>query len=174
MNYSLGEMGDMDTVQTKCSAEQKQLVEKLFKAEYENMVAFANHILGDFNLADVAVQDTFLIALQKPDKLFESPNPTGWLYNTIKHVILHIERDRNYLYKRNVSLYDISAESASYEDTYSEISPEVRQSDEWKLLTLFYIEGYSIRELAKKYDISEDACKSRLKRAREKLRNQLG
>lgn len=163
----------MDSFQTECSYEQNQLIERLFRAECEDMTEFAYHILGDYNLADAAVQDTFLIALQKPEKLFNSPNPTGWLYNTIKNVILHIERDRNYLYRRNVSLHEIPDESAIYRDTYSEITQEVRQSDEWKLLTQFNIEGYTICELAGKYGVSDEACKSRLKRARAKLRKKL-
>lgn len=158
---------------TKRTPEQDCFIEKLFREEYENLLGFAGNVLRDDNLANVAVQETFLIALRKVDKLIDSPNPTGWLYNTIKNIILHIERDRNYLYKRNISLYDAYPEAVSHQDTYSEIGTEIQQSEEWRLLTEFYVEGYSIKELALKYSISVDACKSRLKRAREKLRNKL-
>ncbi|MGM9603163.1 MAG: RNA polymerase sigma factor [Faecousia sp.] len=166
-------MRDIDSLQTKCTPEQNRFIEELFRSEHKDMFEFAYHTLGDENLADVAVQDTFLIALKKPNSLCNSPNPVGWLYNTIKNVILHIERDRNYLYKKNISLHEDTTDLASYMDTYSEVCLEVGRSDEWKLLTQFYIEGYSIRELAEKYGISEEACKSRLKRARMKLRKKL-
>lgn len=163
----------MDSLQSKCTPEQNQFIEELFKSEYTNLFYFAYNTLLDENLSDVAVQDTFLIALKKPDALCSSGKPVGWLYKTLKNVIKHIERDRNYLYRKNVSLHEISDESVSYKDTYSEVGSEVQQSDEWNLLMQFYIEGYSIRELAGKYSISEEACKSRLKRARAKLREKL-
>lgn len=153
--------------------EQDRFIEKLLREEYENMVGIASHVLGNVNLADVAVQETFLIALRKAEKLMESQNPTGWLYRALKNVLLHINRERNYLMKHNVSLYDAYWENISYEDSYSEVSMEIKRSEDWKLLTLFYLEGHSIKELALKYGISEAACKTRLKRAREKLRNEL-
>lgn len=163
----------MDSPLNKCTPEQTQMIEGLFRGEYEDMVEFAQHILGDINLADVAVQEAFIIALRKPDKLCGSPNPVGWLYNTVKNIIMHIERDRIIFLKRNVSLSEIQDKLSHYEDTYSEVNLEIQKSKEWQLLTQFYVEGYSIRELADKYNISEEACKTRLKRARDKLRNKL-
>lgn len=165
--------GDMDSFQSRCTREQNQLIEDLFKSEYKDMALFAYNTLGDANLAEVAVQEAFLIALNKPNGLSGSPKPKGWLYNTLKNVIKHIERDRNYLYRKNISLHEAALESAPYMDTYSEISMDVSGSEEWKLLMRFYIEGYSMRELAEDYSITEDACKSRLRRARAKLREKL-
>lgn len=163
----------MESLQSKCTPEQNQFIEELFRAEYRNLFNFAYNTLLDENLTDVAVQDTFLIALRKPDSLCNSPKPLGWMYNTLKNVIKHIERDKEHLYKKNVSLRDAFDDSDPYMDTYSEVRMEVSNSDEWKLLTQFYIEGYSMRELAKMQGISEEACKSRLKRARAKLREKL-
>lgn len=40
-------------------------------------------------------------------------------------------------------------------------------------ITLFYLNGYSIKEIAKIIDISEDAVKKQLSRGRDKLREQL-
>lgn len=163
----------MDSLQSKCTPEQNQFIEELFKSEYTNLFCFAYNTLLDENLSDVAVQDTFLIALKKPDALCSSQKPVGWLYNTIKNVIKHIIRDRDYLYKKNISLHDVLDESDPYLDTYSEVRLDVSNSDEWKLLMKFYIEGYSTRELAEMQGVSEEACKSRLKRARAKLREKL-
>lgn len=163
----------MDSVQSKCTREQNQLIEDLFKSEYKDMALFAYNTLRDMNLADVAVQETFLIALRKPDALFNSPRPIGWLYKVLKNVIKHIIRDRTYLYKKNFSMHEVVDEKDSYTDTYSEISIDVSNSDEWKLLMRFYIEGYSMRELAEENGVSEEAVKSRLKRARAKLKEKL-
>lgn len=163
----------MESLQTKCTPEQNKFIDELFRAEYENLFRFAYNTLVDENLADVAIQDAFLIALRKPDALCASPKPVGWIYNTMKNVIKHIERDRDYLYKKTVSWHDGIDESATYTDTYSEVHLAVCESAEWKLLTQFYIEGYSMKELAERYGISVDAIKSRLKRARVKMREKL-
>ena len=123
----------MDSLQSKCTPEQNQFIEELFKSEYTNLFCFAYNTLLDENLSDVAVQDTFLIALNKPDALCSSQKPVGWLYNTIKNVIKHIIRDRDYLYRKNISLYEAAKIPASYTDTYSEVSLETQRSDEWAL-----------------------------------------
>lgn len=171
--FLCGRDGDMESFQSRCTREQNQLIEDLFKSEYKDMALFAYNTLGDANLAEAAVQDTFLIALNKPNDLSGSPRPKGWLYNTLKNVIKHIERDRNYLYRKNISLHEAALEAAPYMDTYSEVGVDVSSSDEWKLLMRFYIEGYSMRELAEENEISEEAVKSRLRRARAKLREKL-
>lgn len=68
----------MDSLQSKCTPEQNQFIEELFKSEYTNLFYFAYNTLLDENLSDVAVQDTFLIALKKPDALCSSGKPVGW------------------------------------------------------------------------------------------------
>lgn len=164
----------MDRQPEKRPPEQDRFIEKLFQEEYEDMAEFARHVLGDGNLADVAVQETFLIALRKADELMKSRNPTGWLYNTLRNILMHLERERNCLMKRNVSLYAVRPEAVSCRDSYSEVGAEVQRSEDWKLLTAFYLGGRSIKELAREQGVSEAVCKSRLKRARERLRRELG
>ena len=42
------------------------------------------------------------------------------------------------------------------------------------MITLYYIEGYHINEIAKMLDISQSAVKNRLLRGRKALREELG
>lgn len=54
------------------------------------MIAYAISALNDRSLAEEAVQDTYRIACAKADDFLSSPNPKGWLLNTLKYVIKNI------------------------------------------------------------------------------------
>ncbi len=56
---------------------------------------------------------------------------------------------------------------------YNMLDPELKDSEELKLLVEFYYQGYTIKELADQRGISIGACKMRIKRAKEHLRKKL-
>ena len=62
-------------------------------------------------------------------------------------------------------------EQKDYSDLYEAI---YRLSEEMRLsVTLYYLEGYSVREIATMMETTESAVKNRLARARQRLRNEL-
>ena len=78
--------------------------------------------------------------------------------------------------KKVVSLEDYqmeerAAETKDYSELYEAIS---RLSEDARLsVTLYYMEGYSVREIAGILGVTESAVKNRLSRARAKLKNEL-
>ena len=70
------------------------LLESYYCNEATNMIAFASCILNNRSMAEVAVQETFLIALNEMEKLKASPKPVGWLYITLKNIIMHMKREQ--------------------------------------------------------------------------------
>ena len=146
------------------------ILEQYYREEFEDMVTFASHILASRTLAEVAVQDTFLIALNKIEKLTESPNPVGWLYITLKNVIKHIQRDRQKQVLRVVSLDEVK--EISKDDTNIDLwmfMDSCKDSDA-KLLFEFYVENCSLKELAEENGITVGACKMRIKRAKARAK----
>lgn len=146
------------------------ILEHYFKDEYGDMLSFATYLLNSQSLAEVAVQDTFVFALENTDKLLDSPKPVGWLYNVMKNIIKHIQRDQQVLIKRLISfdestivLNDPKAEEAA------NLLSIARDDPNSKLLHRFYIEGYSLKELAQELGITIGACKMRIKRAKEQM-----
>ena len=78
--------------------------------------------------------------------------------------------------KRVVSLEDYRQEEKAEErQDYSELYEAIyRLPEEMRLsVTLYYMEGYSVREIATMMEASESAVKNRLARARQKLRREL-
>ena len=137
------------------------------------MCAAALSFVGDVNMAEVAVQETFLVALRYPEKIFRSENPVGWLYKALFNVSKHIIRDRKKLQARTVSFGDSLEDALSQNDDYSFVDNKIAESEEMKLIVNVYLNGYSMQEMADRLGISLGACKMRIKRAKERLKEKL-
>lgn len=150
-----------------------KLIDQIFLSDYKNMELFSYSKLRDHQLAETAVQEAFLLALEHYEKFSSSEDPVGWLYEAVRYISLHIFRERQYLLLHTVALSDVPDSSIEHIDTYPLLPREIRESPEMKLLWEFYVAGYSARELAEKYDLELGACKMRIFRARQKLSEQL-
>ena len=158
------------------NAQQHREIEKLYVEMYELLLAYARSSLKNEALAEEAVQETFRIACTKFDQLCGSPNPQGWLCKTLKNVIQNTIRTQN---RANILIAEYLAQQAN-QWSWSEdsIAPEllyenVADSKEFQLLYEYAIVGKSVLELAQERNITVDACKKRLQRAREMLQRKI-
>lgn len=123
-------------------------------------------ILGDHAEAEDAVQDAFLKYLEKAPKDVE--NPMGWL----TRVLVNGCKSRLRLkWRQVVELPDDLAATGAERQELEEL---------WQLpardravIHLFYYEGYSTAEIAKMTGEKEGTVRSRMSRARGKLRTLL-
>ena len=158
------------------TAEQKAMIEQLYLEMFDKLTAYARSILESDGLAEEAIQETFRIACQKPEHLCSSPNPHGWVFNTLKNTIRNMKSNRasakqileRYLATQRGNVY-FSEDALSIEISYEDIA----DMEEFKLLKEHAIEGKSHEEMAQARGITVSACKKRLQRAKEKLRNKL-
>ena len=141
--------------------------EALVTQNEDRLYRAALAILGDPQEAEDAVQDAFVRFLEKaPDHL---ENPSAWLMR----VLVNGCRSRLRLAWRRVGpLPDTlpapgPEESQELEELYS-LPPEDRA-----VIHLHYYEGYSTAELAKMLGCRPGTVRSRLFRARERLRKLL-
>lgn len=157
-----------------CTPEQKALIEYYYQLKYATMLSVANRMLNDITLAETAVQETFLIAMRIPNKFCESPNREAWLYSVMKNIIRHLWRDKANALKHTIAISDVPESELSHEDALPELRlRSIADDDDFKLLAYYYVYGYSMKELADKKEISIGACKMRIKRARDRLREKL-
>lgn len=147
--------------------EEIEVLEYYYQQEYKDMFKFAYRLLKDEHIAEVAVQDTFLIASNKIKKLCDSPNPRGWLYNTLKNAIRHLQRERQRMLERCVD-FD------SAQEPFTEMPPiaslDISKNADLQMLAQFYVNGYSLEEIAAHMGISVPAVKMRINRAKKRLR----
>jgi RNA polymerase sigma-70 factor (ECF subfamily) len=155
------------TDQINCP-EAVRFYEQLFLDYYSFLFSFIMRRVQDRSHSEDIAQETFLSAWDSIDVLRDHPNPCGWLITTARNKRLHHFREVNQLEEAMDGLKCSCIETSEAEDDplalFSDLKPE-----DAEILTLFYIHGYSTREIAKILEMRETSVRSRLARARKRL-----
>ena len=137
-------------------------------------------ILGDFDLAEEAVQEAFAVALERWPRDGLPDNPGAWIVRTARnHAIDRLRRERRYEDKLRELELLMPGEPEDQPDTslpddrlrlfftccHPALAPEVRVS-----LTLRTLGGLSTVEVARAFLVGESAMQQRLVRAKRKIR----
>lgn len=152
-------------------SEKLKFLEQVYFEEVPNMLKYAEIALNNRPLAEDAVQTTFKIALEKIDDFVNSPKPVGWIKVTLKNVIMHKQREQIKWQKNiidlelnQVPIYD----EIPIDTAFSGVNQEALD-----LLKKIYIDGTSYMELAEQLNISVSALKMRIRRAKDKIMEEL-
>lgn len=157
-------------------ARQHREIERLYFELFQSMKRYANSALESEALAEEAVQETFRIACTKPEQLCGSSNPRGWLFNTLKNVILNTRKSRNRA--NNLIAEYMAHQAASRNWSEDAVDPDLlyedmSDSEEYQLVRAVALEGRPLLELARERGISVDACKKRFQRAKKLLKQKI-
>ena len=150
-------------------------ISALYTEMFDFMYSYALAALGSPGLAEEAVQETFMIACQKPEKLLNSPNPKGWLVLTLKNVVHNQLRAKARLsyyimkYAENRALVFDNVDAACDDYTAIEYS-DIISSKDFAMLRMYVFDKCSMLEISQKFGISVEATNKRIQRARSKLR----
>ncbi len=154
----------------------RKRIEALYLQMYDMLLAYAWSSFESDTLAEEAVQDTFVIACQKADDVMRSPNPSGWLVNTLKFVIRNTCRSQCTANRIMIQYLSVNpAELASSEDQPSLelLYGNLARSEEFQLLKEMAVDGCSYLEMAEKRGISVQTCRKRLQRAKTHLQKKM-
>ena len=149
----------------------------LYQTNAPKLFAYALRQLRDRGLAEELVEEAFVRLLQQREALTGHPNLEGWLWKTLQHLILtEVKLARH---RREVPLEDANTWAAPAEegDSLEEVLPPGLSDGERELLLLFYGEGRSHQEIARRLGISEMNSRTRLFRAKnhcKKLLEKIG
>jgi RNA polymerase sigma-70 factor, ECF subfamily len=164
-------------------------IELVFRNESGRVVATLIRLLGDFELAEDAMQDAFAAALMQWPSEGIPDNPRAWLVNVGRHkAIDRLRRHMRFLAKRN----EIEAELLS-DSQIGQWFPEDEDHDEGLqddvlrliftcchpalpgeaqiALTLRTVCGLTTPKIAKAFLVSEKTMAQRLVRAKAKIRD---
>ena len=151
--------------------EDEQMFSALIDAEYEGLLRYTKSVLKnrgkDFDAED-AVQEMLIFAWKNRDKLFSSEKPVGWLYRVLYFKTLEIIRDDN-KWLKNLLALETAFESAVEESPSNDSISSLVSEEEYEILRLIYVDGYSYQEICKKYNLSKSALGMRINRIKKKL-----
>ena len=156
------------------NAENNRMIEDLYIDMYPILLRYATNSLRNPHLAEEAVQETFRIACAKYVQLMESPNRQGWLTNTLKHVISNTRRSQtkfNTLFMIITTEAQMSPEKAEDNVDLAMYCTTVLGKENFWLVKQIIIEKKTMLEASNEIGISVNACKKRIQRAKEKLKD---
>jgi RNA polymerase sigma-70 factor, ECF subfamily len=157
-----------------------EAVDRLFREESGRAVAAIIRVLGDFDLAEEAVQDAFLVALETWPQRGLPRNPGAWITTTARNkAIDRIRRARRLEDKvRELEALVPAGEEDEIDDSsipddrlrliftccHPALAPEARVA-----LTLRTLGGLQTPEIARAFLTTESAMQQRLVRAKRKI-----
>ena len=154
-------------------------VEATFRLEFGRAVATLTRLFGDLDVAEEAVQEAFVVAVQKWPSTGVPPNPGGWIVTTARNRAI----DR---LRRESSRHDRYAQAALVHHREQRIEVGPVPDDRLRLiftcchpalapsaqvaLTLRLIAGLQTPEVARAFLVPEATMAQRLVRAKRKIK----
>jgi RNA polymerase sigma-70 factor (ECF subfamily) len=158
-------------------------VEKIFRDEAGRALATLIRLVGDFDLAEDALQDAFAVALERWSADGLPINPRGWLVNVGRNkAIDRVRRKAAFRGKQQELTREILLNaSASGEATGSALDDDMLRlificchpafaAEVQVALTLRTVCGLTTEQVARAFLASENAMAQRLVRAKQKIR----
>lgn len=158
--------------------EARELFLRLYRAHYHRIVAYARRRTDSIEDADEVAAATFEIAWQRLDVLLGADEPLAWLYGVTRRTVLshYRDMDKRRLAQRTEAetsvLYESIEESFETRDDLGRVIAAARTLSEkdQEILRLVGWEGSSRDEIAEILGISRMLVRTRIKRARHRLR----
>lgn len=130
---------------------------------------------GNGQLADDVAQESYVKAYLASDSLSQSDKFTSWLFRIGYTTFINHRRSEkifsDYDDAKHVMTDDDADRNFRYQELYAALN---RLSDKERMsVLLFYMENYSIKEIAEIEDASESAVRQHLSRGRQHLRSLL-
>lgn len=162
--------GAVQIADRKDIMKKEQLGELIIASENTLYHVAKTLLYNDADCAD-AIQEAIVKAFTNLHTLRKDSYGKTWLVRILINECYAIMRKQ----KNIVSLEEYQNQEAVWPEDYSDLYEAVSQlPKETRIcVTLYYLEGYSVKETAKILDVTESAVKNRLLRARKQLRSEL-
>ncbi|MBR0822606.1 RNA polymerase sigma factor [Bradyrhizobium liaoningense] len=157
-------------------------IDKVFRDEAGRALATLIRLVGDFDLAEDALQDAFAVAIEHWSAREIPDNPRAWLVNVARNkAIDRVRRQIAFRGKQQALVHELELNAQAPEEPpamldddmlrliftccHPAFAPEVRVA-----LTLRTVGGLSTAQVARAFLVSEEAMAQRLVRAKQKIR----
>ncbi len=163
----------MDGREKPTSEQLNAMLTSLFESYFEYLVDYAQSYGYSPEVAEDLAQEVFIIAVQKAENLYNAVSQRGWLILTLRNLTSNYQRNIMYAQRLLKNL-----ELQFREEQPEQLSPALLyegaiDADDLELLIRYWSDGESVKKLARDLGISEEACKKRIYRARDRFREAL-
>ncbi|MGA2660183.1 MAG: sigma-70 family RNA polymerase sigma factor [Verrucomicrobiota bacterium] len=167
-------MDDHELLREYIRSRSQEAFRQLVDRHLAMVLSAARRLVGDAHLAEEVAQGVFATLAQKAGALGAAPGVGGWLYNTTRHVAMHVVRTEHRRREREqaaAAMQTLETNDAM-EPILDDLDPAMAELEEGErnALVLRYLEDRSLREVGEELGISEDAARMRVNRALERLR----
>src|SRR5882757_122829 len=158
-------------------------VEKIFRDEASRALATLIRLVGDFDLAQDALQDAFAVAVERWHAGELPSNPRAWLVNVGRNkAVDRVRRSIAFRGKQQELTHELLLDASDpYEDAEVTLDDDMLRliftcchpsfaEDVQVALTLRTVCGLTTAQVARAFLVGEDAMAQRLLRAKQKIR----
>ena len=162
-------------------------IDKIFRDEAGRALATLIRLVGDFDLAEDALQDAFAVALERWPAAEPPGNPRAWLVNVGRNkAIDRVRRQIRFRGKQGELTHELLLNAETSQEDSQEDSNAALDDDMLRLificchpsfaaevqvaLTLRTVCGLTTAQVARAFLVSEEAMSQRLVRAKQKIR----
>jgi RNA polymerase sigma-70 factor (ECF subfamily) len=156
-------------------------IEEIFRSDWGRLLSALIHLLGDFDVAEEALQEAFAIAVT--EWADEVPrNPSAWLYGTARHKAIDRLRRQSRFAEKQVELARMTPSSVTIDIEEESSVPDERlrliftcchpalAEEAQVALTLRTLCGLTTEEIARAFLVPMATMAQRLVRAKSKIR----
>lgn len=157
-------------------------IDTIFRDEAGRALATLIRLVGDFDLAEDALQDAFAVALERWPACEVPDNPRAWLVNVAKHkAIDRVRRQTVFRGKQQALVHEFELNAQAADEPPAMLDDDILRliftcchpafaPDVQVALTLRTVCGLSTAQVARAFLIGEEAMAQRLVRAKQKIR----
>jgi len=154
---------------------ERAALSRLIERLYPKLLRYATRQLNDRESARDVVQNTFEVLSRDLNKIKDPASFIGWIYQvTHRKGVDHIRRNQrrrslhdSYQHEQQIHKAPLQcSDSSSINDVLDKLAPEP-----YHLVPLYYIEGFSTKEITSILSIPEGTLKSRLFQVRKQLKS---
>src|SRR5437879_4927667 len=157
-------------------------IEKIFRDEAGRALATLIRLVGDFDLAEDALQDAFTVALERWPAADPPSNPRAWLVNVGRNkAIDRVRRSIAFRGKQGELAHELLHNAAASCEAAGALDDDMLRlificchpafaTEVQVALTLRTVCGLTAAQVARAFLVSEDAMAQRLVRAKQKIR----
>ena len=157
-------------------------IDKIFRDEAGRALATLIRLVGDFDLAEDALQDAFAVALERWSTSVLPDNPRAWLVNVARHkAIDRIRRQAVFRGKQEALVHELELNAQAVDEPASILDDDMLRliftcchpafaAEVQVALTLRTVCGLSTMQVARAFLVGEEAMAQRLVRAKQKIR----